>query len=106
MKIEIEINDAFIAEKVIEGISGNVEFWANKYCKEKIDELEVQVQDMTELPPNEINEVNFEKLVSSLEWQRANQKAWLDLGKQVEKYQTKKKSSRADLMKRAKAALK
>lgn len=105
MKIELTITNDFIADNVLDGIARNCDFWLNKVIKDKIDDLEASIQKQLELAPNEINEQQLEKLVQNLEWQRANHDEWMDLYNTILGMKPKKAKT-ADVLKRAKAALK
>lgn len=103
MKITLDISNEFIANTILDGISRSATWWVDTHFKDKIDDLELKVQDILDLAPNEIVEVDLEKALRNLEWARENRKEWEEVQKMVE--QARPKASNADLLKRAKAAV-
>lgn len=103
MKIELEFANDFIADKLTEGMIRSAEWWI-KTKENDVDELELKVQKILELAPNEIVEVDLEKAVNSLAWSRNTLDEWKQALTSLEKY--KKKESTSDLIKKAKAMMK
>lgn len=103
MKIELEFPNDFIATKMVEGMARSAAWWIDTKNKD-IDELELKVQKMLELAPDEIVEVDLEKAVNGLAWARDARDEWKAVEKQLEKIRPSQKGS--DLIKKAKALLK